>query len=91
MAMGALQALIDAGLHCPGDVRVVSFDGLFDPRQTDPPLTTVSQPVRQTGEEAVNMLLEILNDGDSTPRSRIFPTELTIRSSCGCPEPGGSV
>jgi len=91
MAIGALQALNDSGLRCPGDVLVVSFDGLLDPRQTDPPLTTVSQPVRQTGEEAVDLLLEILNDGDPTPRSRIFPTELTIRSSCGCPERGGSV
>ena len=90
MAIGALEALADAGVRCPEDVRVVSFDGLLDARQTDPPLTTVRQPVRQTGEEAVNMLLEILDDGDSLPRSRIFPTELTIRSSCGCPEQGGS-
>ncbi len=84
MALGALRAIEDAGLRCPEDIALVSFDGLVDADQTAPSLTTVAQPVRRTGEEAVKLLLEVLEQEPETPTRRVLPTELLIRGSCGC-------
>lgn len=84
MAIGALAAIDAAGLSCPQDVALVSFDGLVEAHQTTPSLTTVAQPVRRTGEEAVGLLLDVLDQEPEEPPRRILPTELVVRSSCGC-------
>jgi LacI family transcriptional regulator len=84
MAVGALRALADAGVSCPGDVAVAGFDGLLGAHETDPSLTTVTQPVGDTGAAAVDLLLDVLEADDGAVRQRILPTELTIRQSCGC-------
>lgn len=84
MAVGALAAIRDAGLSCPDDVALVSFDGLVEAHQTTPPLTTVAQPVQRTGEEAVGLLLDVLDKEPEEPPRIILPTELVVRSSCGC-------
>jgi LacI family transcriptional regulator len=83
MALGALRALDHAGVRCPDDVAVVSFDGLLAADEIDPPLTTVAQPVVETGEAAVQVLLEVLEGTRRVP-SRLLPTELIVRSTCGC-------
>jgi DNA-binding LacI/PurR family transcriptional regulator len=83
MALGALRALDHAGVRCPDDVAVVSFDGLLAADEIDPPLTTVAQPVDETGEAAVQVLLEVLEGTRRVP-SRLLPTELIVRSTCGC-------
>ena len=53
MAIGAMRALRDLGLDVPGDVSVVGFDDIDLALHVDPPLTTVHQPIRRKGEEAV--------------------------------------
>ena len=53
MAIGAMRALRDLGLAIPGDVSVVGFDDIDLAQHVDPPLTTVHQPIRRKGEEAV--------------------------------------
>lgn len=84
MARGALRALHAAGLRVPDDIAIVSFDGLVEEHETSPPLTTVAQPVRRTGEEAVRLLVDLV-EGRAEPSSRtILPTELIVRRSCGC-------
>ncbi len=50
MALGALRALRDAGQSCPGDVAIVSFDGIISPDQTVPRLTSIAQPVSEVGQ-----------------------------------------
>ena len=50
MAIGAVRAISDAGLNCPRDVAVVSFDGLLH-RSASPRLTSDSPPVREVGEQ----------------------------------------
>lgn len=84
MALGALRALREAGKRVPDDVAVVGFDDMPQAATTDPPLTTVRQPIRRAGVLAVEMLIEILEKGEGTPRRIILPTELVIRASCGC-------
>ena len=53
MAIGAMRALRELRLDVPGDVSVVGFDDIDLAPHVDPPLTTVHQPIRRKGEEAV--------------------------------------
>jgi LacI family transcriptional regulator len=83
MALGAMRALRGAGLVVPDDVAVVGFDDLPSSVVADPPLTTVRQPIRRVGAQAVDTLLDILANGLLPPRQVIMGTQLVIRSSCG--------
>ena len=60
------------------------FDDIASARHVRPPLTTVRQPMRDLGEQAVRVLLDRLADPGAPRRSVVFPTELVIRRSCGC-------
>jgi len=83
MALGAMRALREAGRKVPDGIAVVGFDDLPQATTADPPLTTVRQPIRRAGALAVEMLIDILENGAEPPRHIILPTELVIRASCG--------
>ena len=51
----------------------------------DPPLTTVHQPMRMLGERSCARLLERIANPGLRPATELLPTELVLRSSCGCP------
>lgn len=80
MAHGALQTLRDAGRSVPRDVAVVGFDDFEISRLSDPPLTTVRQPIIGMGRTIARQLLGLIND-DPVPASVVLPTELVIRRS----------
>ncbi len=84
LAFGALAAIQEARLRVPDDIAVMGFDGLAEGADTQPPLSTVTQPVADLGREAVRMLLTLIEDPDRTPIQRFLATELTPRRSCGC-------
>ncbi len=79
IAAGALRTLRAAGRRVPEDVAVVGFDDLDIARQTEPALTTVSQPIRALGHEMATMLVRLI-EGDS-PTPIILPTHLVVRGS----------
>ena len=56
LALGAIRAARRAGLSVPGDVSVVGYDDSAFMNCTDPPLTTVRQPIEAIGRAAVAML-----------------------------------
>lgn len=81
MAAGALRALRRAGRRVPDDVAVVGFDDSPVAQHTDPPLTTVRQPVDEMGARAARELLSLVS-GTGSPRRRIvLDTELIRRES----------
>ncbi len=82
MAFGALRALREAGLSVPEDVSIIGFDDLPAATYSDPPLTTVRQPIRRTGSKAVEILLDILENGAEPPRQVVLASNLIIRASC---------
>jgi len=88
-AVGVLRAFAAAGVRVPEDVAVVGFDDVVLGRLYDPPLTTVHQPMRMLGERACARLIERIADPELTPTVELLPTELVLRSSCGCH--GGAV
>jgi LacI family transcriptional regulator len=83
MALGALRAIRDVGLRVPDDLALVSFDDTPLAARADPPLTVIRQPARQLGQIAVEILLDSINDPDTTPQCIVLPTELVVRASCG--------
>jgi LacI family transcriptional regulator len=85
MAIGVLEAFAKAGVHVPEQVAVVGFDDIFPGSLYDPPLTTVHQPIRLLGERAAARLLDRISRRGLRPKVELLPTELVLRSSCGCP------
>ncbi len=82
MAVGALKALRQAGREVPQDTALVSFDDIPVASATEPPLTTVRQPIRRMAALAVETLLDLIEHPGSGPRRIILPTQLVIRESC---------
>lgn len=83
IAYGAWRAAREAGLQVPQDIALTGFDDLMPPDTGRPRLTTIRQPVVQSGIEAVNMLIDIIENGMTPPRRVILDTQLVIRESCG--------
>jgi DNA-binding LacI/PurR family transcriptional regulator len=82
LAVGALQAAKDAGLRVPSELSVVSFDNTILASVTDPPLTSIAQPMEQLGAAAVDLLLEQFGQDASAHKRRIaLRTELVVRAS----------
>lgn len=80
MAHGALQALREAGRRVPDDVAVVGFDDIALATYSDPPLTTVRQPIAQIGRTMARTMLRVLEGHDVEPMT-VLPTELVVRES----------
>lgn len=83
MAIGAMRAIREAGLRVPEDIALVGFDDLPLATMPEPRLTTIRQPVYQFGVKAVEILLDLIENGIEPPRRIIMDTELIIRNSCG--------
>ncbi|MEV6108589.1 LacI family DNA-binding transcriptional regulator [Streptomyces sp. NPDC051940] len=81
MALGAIRAARQRGLSVPGQVSVVGYDDSPLIAFTDPPLTTIRQPVTSMGQAAVRALLEEIA-GTPAPHSEfVFHPELVVRGS----------
>ncbi|MGX1886841.1 LacI family DNA-binding transcriptional regulator [Streptomyces sp. NPDC055287] len=81
IAAGALRALREAGRSVPDDVAVVGFDDIPMAQHTEPPLTTVRQPMRRMGETAARLLLARLAGDVISDEPVVLPTELVVRRS----------
>ena len=82
MARGALTVAAGRGLRVPDDLAVVGYDDLGVAETTDPPLTTMRQPIGEMAERAIQLLLDRI-DGRETggPYRLIIPTTLVRRAS----------
>jgi len=83
MALGALEALRQAGRRVPEDVAVVGFDDSEAALSADPPLTTVRQPIEDLGRRMAELLLAQVaaDDGAAAPTAEILQTHLVVRAS----------
>lgn len=88
LAVAVMAGLQDAGRDVPGEVAVVGWDDVMVARYVRPRLTTVRQPVRELGELAAQRLHDRVAGAEMQPRPLVLPTQVVIRSSCGClPQP----
>jgi LacI family transcriptional regulator len=86
MALGAMAALGEAGLHVPADVSVAGFDDIRVAAVANPSLTTVHQPAYDVGRTATAQLLQYVSRNEMPPASRhILPVELKVRASTAAP------
>jgi LacI family transcriptional regulator, repressor for deo operon, udp, cdd, tsx, nupC, and nupG len=81
MAIGVLNAARQRGVGVPKDVSVVGFDDIRFAQYSEPPLTTVAQPMREIGERLVRLILDILEGGVSNPASITLPHRLVLRAT----------
>jgi DNA-binding LacI/PurR family transcriptional regulator len=85
LALGAIRAVRRAGLSVPGDVSVVGYDDSAFMNCTDPPLTTVRQPIESMGNAAVALLVNQIENVAVYPEELLFEPELVVRGSTGRP------
>jgi DNA-binding LacI/PurR family transcriptional regulator len=91
LALGAIRAVRRAGLAVPGDVSVVGFDDSAFMNCTDPPLTTVRQPIEAMGKAAVALLVNQIENVAVYPEELLFEPELVVRGSTGRPSSGQEI
>ncbi|HJW23142.1 MAG TPA: LacI family DNA-binding transcriptional regulator [Candidatus Limnocylindrales bacterium] len=84
MAIGSMRAARQLGLRIPDDVSIVGFDDIDLAALVDPALTTVHQPIRQKGIDAVRLLLtEMELRAGNQPEHLRLETRLIVRGSTG--------
>lgn len=83
LALGAVRAARRAGLRVPDDVSVVGYDDSAFMNCTEPPLTTVRQPIEPMGRAAIDLLVSQIA-GQAVPLDELlFEPELVVRGSTG--------
>lgn len=90
MAIGAMSMLRSRGYEIPRDISVTGFDNIEIGGYLQPTLTTVSQPSRRMGEEAMRLMVAALNGTEDDQallgRHVVLPTELVVRESVAPPK-----
>lgn len=81
IALGAVRALLHAGIEVPGQVSVIGFDNVPFSRYSRPALSTIAQDTMKAGRLMVSKLLD--HGGATAGRSERVPTELIVRETCG--------
>lgn len=79
-AIGAMKAITDKGLKVPDDISIIGFDDIELSQYLG--LTTVKQPMYEMGKLAVEILFEKEKKEEDIIFSKVFDTQLIIRSSC---------
>ncbi|HSM20180.1 MAG TPA: LacI family DNA-binding transcriptional regulator [Hyphomicrobiales bacterium] len=84
LALGALHALSERGISCPGDVSVTGYNDMPFVDRISPPLTTVRIQSYETGRHAAALILKQMETGESgNPSTEVLPVELVVRGSTG--------
>lgn len=81
MARGVCDALRELGRRVPEDVAVVGFDDSSAATATEPPLTTVRQPMEEMAARMACLLQEEIEGTRTEPTAVIFEPELVVRAS----------
>ena len=81
IALGAVRALLHAGVEVPAQVSVIGFDNVPFSRYSRPALSTIAQDTMKAGRLMVSKLLD--HGGAAAGRSERVPTELIVRETCG--------
>ena len=83
VAFGVMLGLQSMRLQPGVDFAVIRFDDVTESAMIRPTLTTMAVSPRQIGEEAVKLLLDLIENPDQLPRKIILEPQLVIRESCG--------
>jgi DNA-binding LacI/PurR family transcriptional regulator len=89
LALGAIRAARRQGLTVPHDLSVVGYDDSAFMNYTDPPLTTLRQPIEAMSRAAVTLLANQINGTNPTPKELLHEPELVVRHSTAPAHQGG--
>lgn len=81
MGVGAIKAIKETGFSVPLDISVMGFDNNIISRACDPELTTIGQPARALGKNAMEMLYKVIKGEKLEKKSVYLPCELITRDS----------
>ncbi len=81
VALGLMDGLYARGVLVPRDIALVSFDGSTESLYSDPPLTTVEQPMMEAGYKAVELLLKRVENEKLKPQKLILTPKLRLGRS----------
>jgi LacI family transcriptional regulator len=79
-AIEAMTVARERGIRIPEDLSIVGFDDIPAALATDPPLTTVRQPLTEMGHAAVELLVRMIDHGAPAEHVRM-PSDLIVRGS----------
>jgi DNA-binding LacI/PurR family transcriptional regulator len=85
LSLGALQAIAELDVSCPGTVSLIGFDDADWAEAVSPPLTVVAQPVYEIGTQACERLLARVAGDERRPVHRKLPTTFIERESVAAP------
>jgi LacI family transcriptional regulator len=83
-AIRTMEVAESLGIHVPDDLSVIGFDNVPESALTNPPLTTVAQPLQQMGAAALGLLVDLIGGSPRETHVRL-PTRLVERGSCRPP------
>ena len=82
VAIGAINAVKDAGLSVPDDISIIGFDDIDMVQYITPKLTTIRQNCDEIGKASVDLLVEQINKKEKLKINKLIPVELIERDSC---------
>lgn len=82
-AIGAIEAIKEAGLRIPEDIAIVGIDDVVESAFTDPPLTTFRIPRNTMGIIAMRKLHHSINADEEPAAKTVVYGELVVRASSG--------
>ncbi len=82
IAIGAMKTLGEHNIKIPDDIGIMGFDDIYISSLVNPELTTIKQPNYKMGYEAVNMMIDYLENKNIKEKTLILNTDLIIRKSC---------
>jgi LacI family transcriptional regulator len=85
MAIGTLQAAAERGIRVPEELSVIGFDDMREAAITDPPLTTVRQPMRGLGQRAAEWMIDRLKGKNGSRLAEFVTPRLVVRGSTATP------
>ncbi len=81
MAIGAMQYFKDVGVNIPEELSIVGFDDIDSDIYQNPPLSTISVPKIDMGQEAIQLIVQIIEKKIKSHKKIIVPVELVVRGS----------
>ena len=81
LAMGALAALHERGVHVPADVKVIGFDDVSIATFSSKPITTIHQDAEKMGDLAVELLLKRMDGEKIELPHRVLDVSLIVRAT----------
>lgn len=81
LAVGAMQAAQKMKLNIPNDLSIIGFDNSDMSRVVEPPLSTVIQPIKEIGHQAMNLLIQKIEGKGNVGQRIVLLPKLVLRES----------